>query len=238
MQLFKKSFIPLLTDLHSHLIPNIDDGSNSLDMSMKMLKELKNLGFKKVITTPHIHPKYPNTPQLIMEGLHLIRKELKKYHLELELEAAAEYFVDDYFIDRLDKKDTLLSFGDRYLLVECSFITKPFFFETVILKLKSRGYNPILAHPERYQFLQEDISWLKDINRAGALFQVTLGSLSGYYGKIPRKLGEVLIRNEMVHFLASDLHKPSQLQSLEKGLKLKRVQKLIESGMLLNESLL
>lgn len=238
MSLFKKSFAPLLSDLHSHLIPMIDDGSDSLEMSVSMLLALKELGFKKIITTPHIHPKYPNTPDLIIKGLDSVRKALDEHNVEIELEAAAEYFVDETFMNRLDGEEQLLWFGDRYLLVECSFITKPLFFETAVLKLRSQGYNPIFAHPERYQFLQGDISWLRSIRNAGVLFQVTLGSLSGYYGKSARQLGNVLLKNGMIDFLASDLHKPSQLGFLEKGLKLRSVQKLIRDGSVLNGSLL
>lgn len=239
MSLFKKKqFTPLLTDLHSHLIPKIDDGADSLESSMQMLKALKKLGFKKIITTPHIHPKYPNTPGLIIRGLEEVRQAIKKNHLDLELEAAAEYFVDERFLERLDKKEDLLTFGNRFLLIECSFVTRPLFFETAILRLKSQGYNPILAHPERYQFLQGDLFWLEKMREAGLYFQVTLSSLTGYYGKTPRKLGEILMKRNLIDFLASDLHKPAQLDWMEKSLRLKGVQKLIQSGKLLNQSLL
>ena len=203
-----------------------------------MLEGLKDLGFKKVITTPHTHPKYPNTPQLIMRGLDQVREEMNRRQLEVDMEAASEYFVDETFLNRLDSGEDLLSFGNKYVLVECSFINKPMFFEAAVFKIRSHGYNPILAHPERYQFLQGDISWLQEMKETGVLFQVTIASLAGYYGKTPKKIAETLLQQGMIDFLSSDLHRPSQLEWLEKGLKLKSVQKLIQSGELLNNSLL
>jgi len=238
MHFFKRSFIPVTVDLHSHLIPGVDDGADSVDMSLSLLHSLEELGFQKIITTPHIHPKYPNTPQIILEGLRSLKDAIDGNGIGLKLETAAEYYVDENFLNDVEAGKPLLSFGDKYVLIECSFINKPLYFETAILKLNSHGYRPVFAHPERYQFLQGDITWLRQLREAGLLLQVTLSSLSGYYGKMPKKIGERLIKENLVDFLATDLHKPAQLGWLEKGLKLNSVQKLIRSQKLLNPSLL
>lgn len=225
-------------DIHSHLIPGIDDGAPSLDQSRMMVDLLYKSGFKKLITTPHIHPRYPNKESQIMEGLEKLKNELKSVEYKIEIEAAAEYYVDDEFIDKVKNKADFLSFGDNYILIECSFITKPLFFESVIFSLKAQGYNPVLAHPERYKFLEGDIEWLNELKGAGLLFQVTLGSIGGYYGTMPRKLGIKLIKNGMVEFLGSDLHKPSQIEYLNIGLGSGPVQNLVKSGNLLNNELI
>lgn len=238
MKWFHKS-VPqrLVVDIHSHLIPGIDDGAATLSDSIQMILHFKDLGFQKLVTTPHIHPNYPNTRERILEGLSIVRKELAQRHIEMEIEAAAEYFVDDVFIQKLDNGKPLLSFGDKYVLIECSFLVKPFFFESVIYKLKSQGYKPVFAHPERYKFLEDNIEWLKELKRSGILFQVTLGSLGGYYGKVPKQIAMRLIKDNLVDFLASDLHRTSQVEYLKMGLEMKEVQNALKTGKVLNNSL-
>ena len=233
----QKQYKPLTVDLHSHLIPGIDDGSKSMEKSIEMVQGFHSLGFEKLITTPHIHPNYPNSPTIIRQGLAKLKKATLDSKLAIEIEAAAEYYVDDAFLADLEAGNEFLTFGDSYLLIECSFIIKPLFFDAVLFKLRAKGYQPILAHPERYQFLDGNLEWLEELKSLGVLFQVTLGSLGGYYGKEPRKIALRLLKKGMVDFLASDLHHYNQLEYLKKGLKSKEVQQYILSGKLLNYSL-
>ena len=235
----KKSTAPkLLVDMHSHILPGIDDGAVSMEYSIKMIEALRNAGFVKLITTPHIHPKYPNSEPAILRCLEDLRQELNAQNIKTEIEAAAEYFVDHQFIEKVDAGEPLLTFGGKHILVECSFTVKPFFFESVVYKLKEFGYKPVFAHPERYKFLEGDIGWLRNLKSTGISFQVTLGSIGGYYGKTSRRLGIELINNKMVDFLASDLHRVSQMEFLEKGLGYKAVQGLVRSGTLMNNTLI
>lgn len=235
---FKKSLAAIKVDIHSHLIPGIDDGSSSEEKSLEMIRLMQAEGFEKIITTPHIHPKYPNSEQQILAGLTKLQDAVKRENITIDLEAAAEYYVDEKFMERVEKKESLLSFGDRYILVECSFNVKPFFFESVIYKLKENGYRPVLAHPERYKFLEGNIGWLNQLKTTGVLFQVTLGSIGGYYGSMPKKIGIELIKNEMVDFLASDLHRSLQFDFLKKGLRSKEVQQLLKKGRVVNSELI
>ena len=230
----KPTHFPLGADIHSHIIPGIDDGPRSVDQSIEIVQSLYEVGFKKLITTPHIHPKYPNTANKILESFRGLKEELISRNIEVDIEAAGEYFVDHQFIEKIDADEKLLSFGDNFVLIECSFTVKPFFFESVVYKLKDKGYNPIFAHPERYKFLEGDIKWLENIKNTGILFQVTLASIGGYYGKTSKKIGVELIHNGMVDFLASDLHRASQIEFLKKGLGHKAVRNLLKSGRLLN----
>lgn len=233
----KKKPYDLKVDIHSHLIPGIDDGAKSLELSIQMIEAFSTLGFQKLITTPHIHPKYPNTSDNILKGLGLLQKEIEKRNLKIEVEAAAEYYVDDIFLQKVQQDEPLLTFGDNYVLVESAFLNKPIFFETALFELKSRGYQPVLAHPERYRFLDPSLEWLKELKDADILLQVTLGSLGGYYGEIPQKIAKKLMKDEMVDFLGSDLHRFSQVECMRKGLLSKEAQKLCSSPQLRNHSL-
>lgn len=239
MKLFgKKSINPLLVDIHSHLIPNIDDGSQSMEQSIEMISELISIGFKKLITTPHIHPRYPNTVEIIMSGLKGLQEEIRRNEINIEIEAAAEYYVDETFYSKVSNDEPILSFGDRYVLIESSFVNKPVFFESVIFDLQTKGYKPVLAHPERYQFLEGKIDWLEELKSIGVLFQVTLGSIGGYYGAIPQEIGRRLLQKDMVDFMGSDLHRESHMEYLKKGMKSKDVQKIINQKRLKNLELL
>lgn len=234
----KKRITPLHVDLHSHIIPNIDDGAQSIEQSIELILNLKNLGFQKIITTPHVHPRYPNTPEVIMNGFKTLQDEIAKRAIEMEIEVAAEYFVDEVFSEKLERGDEILSFGDKYVLVESSFVNKPIFFESVMFELIAKGYKPVLAHPERYQFLEGSIEWLEELKSIGVLLQVTIGSIGGYYGAEPEKLGTVLLKKNMVDFLGSDLHRMKHVSFLEKGLKSKEVQRVISEKRIRNAELL
>ena len=235
----KKARSALSVDIHSHLIPGIDDGAPTLEQSLEMILLLRDIGFQKLITTPHVHPKYPNTEERIRNGFDQLQSAVQKQGIQgIEIEAAAEYYVDEKFIKELKSSKRFLSFGSKHILIECSFSVKPFFFESVIYSLKEQGYIPVMAHPERYRFLEGEIDWLSELKATGILFQVTLGSLGGMYGSEPKKLGMELIRSNMVDYLATDLHRTSHLEFVKRGLELREVQKLLESKSLFNEQLL
>jgi len=238
MTWFASKKTTLSVDLHSHLIPGIDDGAESFEDSLQLLKAFVALGYKKVITTPHIHPNYQNTEEKVLERSEQLQNLIAENKIEIDLNVAAEYFVDEDLIDRVKGGDKLLSFGDNYLLIECSFINKPLSFSSDLFTLKSLGYRPLLAHPERYRFLEGSISWLEELKESDILFQVTLGSLVGYYGEEARKVALVLMKKGMVDFLASDLHKMSQVPYLKKGLELRKVHQYCNSGRVLNDSLM
>ncbi len=212
--------------MHSHLLPGIDDGVQSLSESMNVIQELKKLGYKKLITTPHVISNYyPNSPEIIRTKLAEVRSELDRQNIEIEIDAAAEYFLDDQFIQWVDDEVPLLTFGDKYLLVETGFMNKPAFFNDAIFRLKSQGYKPILAHPERYQYIQEDFEQVESILSTGVLFQINLLSLIGYYSPAAKKLAEHLINSNQFHFLGSDSHNMKQASLLSKVLKTKSFKK-------------
>ncbi|MEP5610783.1 MAG: CpsB/CapC family capsule biosynthesis tyrosine phosphatase [Cyclobacteriaceae bacterium] len=234
----KKSMSTPVVDIHSHLIPGIDDGVKTLDHSIEVIKKFADLGFKKIITTPHIHPNYPNSTDEIRRGLSTVQSRIEEEKLDLEVEAAAEYFVDDVFMKSISEDKEILSFGPNFVLVESSFLNKPIFFESCLFELQSKGYQPVLAHPERYRFLEEEIDWLLELKEMGILLQVTISSFAGFYGKIPEKIAKTLFSRNMIDFLGSDLHSYNQIKYLEQGLRHKSVEKLCKSPHLKNGSLI
>ena len=226
-----------IVDIHSHLIPGIDDGAKSVTSAVDMILELKDLGYNKAVTTPHIHPNYPNTPGIIREKFILVQNELKAKSINFEVEVAAEYFVDEVFLELLKSDKEILSFGDKYVLVESSFINKPLIFESCLVELKSRGYHPILAHPERYKFLEGSLEWLLHLKEMNILFQVTISSFIGYYGPDAKEIAKRLLKRNMIDFLGSDLHHTSQIRYIKEGLAKKEIKKLCVSLTLKNNSL-
>ncbi|MEP1097046.1 MAG: CpsB/CapC family capsule biosynthesis tyrosine phosphatase [Cyclobacteriaceae bacterium] len=230
----KKSVSTPVVDIHSHLIPAMDDGVKTLDDSIMVIKKLADLGFKKVITTPHIHPSYPNSADKIRSGLNTVQDRVAEEDLEFAIEVAAEYFVDDVFMKSIEEDKEILSFGPNFVLVESSFLNKPMYFESCLFELQSKGYQPVLAHPERYQFLEGEIDWLLELKAMGIFFQVTISSFVGFYGKGPEKIAKTLFAKNMIDFLGSDLHTYGHIKYLEQGLGHKSVEKLCKSSNLKN----
>lgn len=219
------------TDIHSHLIPGIDDGVQTMEESIEMIKALSSLGFKKLITTPHIMSDYfRNTPEIINEGLANVRAEIKKQGIPIELDAAAEYYLDEAFLDKI-KEEKLLTFGNKYVLFEVSYINPPDTLSSILFELNIRGYIPVLAHPERYPFWYNKFEEYYKIKEAGALFQLNTNSLVGYYGGPAKKIAERMIDENMIDFIGSDLHGQRHLDALQKVVFEKYISKLAERGM-------
>ena len=213
----KKSFEGLLstTDLHSHLLPGIDDGVQSIEESLEVIKGFVNLGFKKLVTTPHVmHDFYRNDATIILSKLEEVRTAVSKESLVIEIEAAAEYYLDEYFLSQIKSKSNLLTFGDNYVLFELSFMTKPLTIKEAVFSMQTNGYKPVLAHAERYLYYHDSIKDLQELANNGVLLQLNLLSLSGYYSKAVKKMANKLIDLGIISFIGSDCHNPKQLISV------------------------
>lgn len=231
-RLFSRKFLTLKVDIHSHLLPGIDDGVKSFGESLEILRALQNLGYQKVITTPHIYSEvYPNTPAIIEAKYDELMLHLKESDLSIEVDYAAEYFIDTSFLEVINKGERILTFGNKYVLMETPFLSKPLIFDEVIFQLKAKGYIPVLAHPERYLYLENDMTWLKEISARGVLLQINLPSLVGVYGNSVKKMALELINESKVSFFGSDLHRIKQLPVVTQALKtrLKKVEPLNDS---------
>ncbi len=217
----------LKVDMHSHLIPGIDDGSKSMDETIALLAKFENLGYKKVITTPHIMSDfYKNTPEIILGGLEKVQKMTKELNLSIEIEAAAEYYFDETLLDKLANDEKLLTFGDNYVLFEFSFHVEPPKIETLFFELITKGYKPVLAHFERYAFLFNTPEKAKKWREKGINIQMNLNSLTGHYGPEVKKCAEALIDNGWIDFVATDCHRIEHLMLLEQNLSQPYIHKL------------
>lgn len=219
-------------DMHSHLIPGIDDGAKTIEDSLILIRELSAMGFRKFFTTPHIMSDYfRNTPEIIHEGLAVVRDAIKAEGLPVEIDAAAEYYIDDGFIRKLEN-EKLLTFGENYLLFEISYINCPDNIEDIIFRMQVQGYKPVMAHPERYPFWYNNFDQYRVFRDQGVLLQLNLNSLSGYYGHDAKKIGEKLVENELVDLVGTDCHHMKHIDGLKRGLKEKSLRKLFESNLL------
>jgi tyrosine-protein phosphatase YwqE len=205
-------------DIHSHLIPGIDDGSQTMDETIAMLTKFQSLGYKKVITTPHVmSDSFPNTTENILAGLEDVRAELKKVGLTIEIEAAAEYYFDETFIAKIKTKD-LLTFGDNYVLLEFAFHSPPQYIDQMFFELQSRGYRPVVAHFERYMYYLGKIDQATEWRRKGINIQININSLFGHYGPDIKKQAERLIDAGEFDFIGTDCHRIEHLMLLENSL--------------------
>lgn len=229
----------LHTDMHSHLLPGIDDGSPDVDTSIYLLKGLQDLGLQNFITTPHIlWDLYKNTEATIEPSRMEFQQALDAAGNSTRLSAAAEYMIDDYFSGLLQQKAPLRCLKDNFVLVEFSFINLPFDWKQVFFDMQIQGYQPVLAHPERYPFLFQKATVLEEILDMGVLLQVNLNSLTGYYGKAILQQAQILVQKNSISFLGSDLHHERHLTALKTSTSLMPlVSKLLDSGKLLNASL-
>lgn len=230
-------FSELGTDIHSHFIPGIDDGCKTMSDSLSLIRSMAELGFRKLITTPHVMSDYfKNDNGIIMEGLTKLREKLASEFVHIELEAAAEYYLDDAFL-KLLQSEKLLTFGkEKYLLLEVSYINYPENFNNMVFDILVKGYAPVLAHPERYPFWSVKFDEYKKLRDMGVLFQLNITSLSGYYGPDIKRTAEKLAANNMIDFLGSDTHHEKHINALRKSLSSKTLATLVK-GNLLNKKL-
>lgn len=198
-------------DMHSHLLPGLDDGAETVEHSLALLRELRELGFRKLVMTPHIMGDfYKNTPAGIRAALGTLREAAAEAGLaDVALECAAEYYLDEWLGRKLRDGTELLSFGGekRYLLLETSYMNEPLNLHGTIFDLQAAGYRVVLAHPERYVYYYGRFGEVEKLRRDyGVLLQLNLNSLAGYYSPAARKVAEQLIDGGLVDFVGTDTH--------------------------------
>jgi tyrosine-protein phosphatase YwqE len=205
------------TDIHAHLLPGIDDGAQDMDTSLELVRGLAALGYKKLVATPHVLWEiYPNTPEIIKATLSGLQAAAMQAGITVELNAAAEYFIDDHLIGLLDRKAPLLPLHNNLVLAEFSMATAPFDLQQIFFDMQLQGYQPVLAHPERYIYLARSKEVFDGLWDAGVYFQLNLLSLAGHYGRTVQELAFFLLENGYYHFAGTDLHSPRQLDALQK----------------------
>ncbi len=228
----------LKTDMHSHLLPGIDDGSPDIKTSVELIRGLTNAGFSKFITTPHIMwEMYKNTPEIIGEKLELVRQALKEEGMNVEINAAAEYFLDDHVEGLLKRGEKLLTISGNMVLSEFSLAYAPHSLKDILFEMQMQGYQPVIAHPERYTYLETNKDFYEELKDIGCWFQLNALSLAGYYGRSAQELAQHLIKKGYYDFIGTDLHGGRHLQSLASPAITAPLQKLLESGKIKNHIL-
>ena len=225
------------TDIHCHLIPGIDDGSPDMESSINMIKKYVELGYQKIITTPHIMcDYYKNTPEIILKGLENVRNELQKQNINIDISAAAEYNLDDG-LEVLIAKKQLLTFGDNHVLFELPFMNEPQNFQETVFNLQMAGYKPVLAHPERYSYWYNNFEKYDELKSRGVLLQLNLLSLAGHYSPQTKKVAERMVEADLIDVVGTDCHRLEHLITIEKQLNSKHFHLIADKKNLLNKSL-
>lgn len=213
-----------MTDLHSHIIYNVDDGSSSIEESIKLLKGLKSVGFDNVIMTPHYieGSDYCAENGEKLEKLNILRQEVEERNIGINLYLGNEVFINDHIIDGIDDDCIYTLNGSKYLLFELPFHNRIISLLDIIYEIKIQGYVPILAHPERYIYFQDNYDLVDELKEEGVLFQSNFASILGYYGKGSQKLLKYMLKNEYVDFLGTDIHHINKAYTIENFKKIEK----------------
>ena len=241
MIFFKKKEIPLINffpdgfvDIHSHLLPGIDDGAKNIETSIALITKMRSYGIKNIITTPHVlGDLYQNSSDTIKDKLREVQEELQRKNItDVTINAAAEYMMDEQFSELLEKND-ILTIKDNYVLVEMSYFSAPINLYEILFEIQVKGYKPVLAHPERYSFLHNDFNHYYKLKKAGCLFQLNLLSLTEQYGKGVQKISEKILKENLYDFVGTDTHHNNHLELLKKiGTKknLEKIKHLLDNN--------
>ena len=209
-----EDFSLLGTDMHAHWLPGIDDGAKTIDDSLQLIRGLVDMGYRELIATPHVMADfYPNTPATINGALAEVRRAVTTAGIDVRLTAAAEYLLDEGFMQKL-RAGELLTLPGNHVLVEFSFVAAPKDRDAIFFELLTKGYHPILAHPERYAYYHRHFDEYRAIAQRGVKLQVNLLSLVGHYGKEEKKVAEKLIDARLVSILGTDAHHARHLKGL------------------------
>lgn len=229
----------IAADMHSHLLPGLDDGLQEMQQTMDFMQELRQMGYQKFICTPHILTDvYNNSPETILPKLELVRSALKENNINVQVEAGAEYMVDIEFEDYINAGKPLLTFGKNLILIEMSYAAPSNNIETVIFNLRLKGYHPILAHPERYNYFLGNIQQFQRYIDLGCYLQINILSLLGYYGEPAKHTAQSLLKKNMVTFIGTDMHHENHLNALKILASKKSFYKLFENIQVRNKELL
>ena len=206
-----------ITDIHNHILPGIDDGASNVEDSLNLLLKFKEMGIHKFIATPHImNDYYPNTPQTINAALGKLQEKIGQNSelKEIRIRVAAEYMMDQSFMELLES-EKLLTLKDNFVLVEMSYFQAPINLNEILFQLQTKGYKPVLAHPERYAFYHtKDLRKYEELKARGCLLQLNTLSLTPHYGTNMQQTAFRLLEAGMIDFIGSDTHRVQHLEKL------------------------
>lgn len=197
-----------MTDVHSHILFDVDDGSSSIEESIELLKRLKETGFDNVILTPHYieGSDYSSLNKEKLEKLSILREAIKENNIDINIYLGNEIFINDNIIELINNGSIYSLNNTKYLLIEFPFHNKILNIEDIMFEIMHAGYVPVIAHPERYTYFQEDYSLVDSLRESGVMFQSNYSSILGFYGKNAEKLFKYMLKKEYIDFLGTDIH--------------------------------
>jgi protein-tyrosine phosphatase len=208
-------------DIHSHILPGIDDGAKTLEQTTEMMESLKSKGFSKCIATPHINPGvWNNNPEIIKDTYQHTKQSLQNEQQQMLFHCASEYMINDTFIPRLTS-EPLMPLKENYVLVELSYVNPPLGLSEIMFEIRQKGYQPILAHPERYFYYHQDSTMYENLKNMGVMFQLNLLSSVGYYGPAVAKIADLLLKENSIDFVGSDIHHMRHAEAFDHKMILK-----------------
>ena len=227
-------------DMHCHLLPGIDDGPESIEESLSIIQAMVAVGYQGAICTSHIFPEvYDNKADDMLRGVDSLQSVLDENNINFTLHASAEYMVDRQFIE-LAKAKKLLAFGKKdYVVIETGFTQENPYFDEAIYEMQYAGYCPILAHPERYLYLSQSksIEQFEKIIDKGIELQINLFSLMGLYGRLSKEVAKILLKNNFIQWIGTDIHRSQHISLLEKANDLKTLSNSMRDNPIQNKYL-
>lgn len=222
-------------DIHSHILPGLDDGCANIEESVGILNRLADLNLKQLYFTPHIFKEmYPNTVLSIENAFSQL---LNRGFDDILGGYAAEYMIDSTFEQLLQSGEKFLCLPDNLILIEMSYIQEYKQLEKLIFDLLIEGYNPVLAHPERYKFYHGNIAQIKRLREIGCLLQVNLLSVTGYYGGHEKRMARYLASEGLVDLIGTDIHHERHLLALEHSLRGEDLYRYFKKCKLINQEI-
>ncbi|MBO5478813.1 MAG: hypothetical protein J6A04_03755 [Clostridia bacterium] len=223
-----------MIDIHSHIIPKIDDGSRSFEESYKMFEQAEKAGFTDIIATSHYVEKHYEVDVVKRHAvIEAMNKVIQEKGLNIKIHAGSEIYVTPNIVELIQEKKASTLANSKYVLFELPMNNMINYLDEVVFKIKGSGLIPVIAHPERYSYVQKNPNFVGELIRNGVLFQSNFASISGYYGKTAKKTLIKLLKADMIHFLASDSHNSEKydkiaenIQELEKIISKEKIEKL------------
>lgn len=231
-----------MIDIHNHVLVGIDDGPQSLEEAINLIKQAKEQGIKGIVVTPHhLHPRYNNTFENVLSGIDELNKNEEIVQLNMQLYPGQEIRITDKIFEDLEEQKIYGINHSKYLLIELPSNELPHYTKNFFYKIQTKGFIPVIAHPERNKAIAHDINLLYELINNGALSQITASSLTGELGKNIQKLSIQMIEHNLIHFVASDAHhterRPFGMGSLFTTPKLKNMESTIK-GLLHNNEVM
>lgn len=225
------------TDVHSHLIPGVDDGSKNVETSISLLKGMHDLGINHFLVTPHVTDgTFMNSHATLDVPFNNLKEAIANENLDITIMHSAEYRVDEFFENKVMKANDYMLLPNNYILIENSFLQESLSFQQIVFDLKTLDFKPILAHPERYYYYITNKDRYRELHDFEILFQINILSFAGYYGKEVKTTAWWLLENDMVNFIGSDLHNAGALEYIKKFLKTKDYKKLSQKANIMNDT--